>query len=57
MSVALQIINQGKLKINNKKVRTPNYICSSKDIISIQTKQGVRQIKLSQFKLSQLKVS
>jgi ribosomal protein S4 len=36
--IALQIINQGKLKINNKRVRTPNYILY---IISIQ--QGVRQ--------------
>ena len=53
MGVALQIINQGKLKINNKKIRTSNYICSSKDVISIQTKQGVRQIKLSQYKLGQ----
>ena len=52
MNIALQIINQGKLKINNKKIRTPNYICTSKDIISIQTKQGVREIKLSQFKLN-----
>jgi ribosomal protein S4 len=52
MSIALQLINQGKLKINNKRVRTPNYICSAKDIISIQTKQGNRQIKLSDFKLS-----
>ena len=40
MSIALQLINQGKLKINNKRVRTPNYICSAKDVISIQTKQG-----------------
>ena len=39
-------------KINNKRIRTPNYICTSKDIISIQTKQGVREIKLSQFKLN-----
>jgi small subunit ribosomal protein S4 len=52
MGIALQIINQGKLKINNKRVRTPNYICSAKDVISIQTKQGIRQIKLSDFKLS-----
>jgi ribosomal protein S4 len=52
MNVALQIINQGKLKINNKRIRTPNYICSSKDTISIQTKKGVREIKLSQFKLN-----
>jgi len=52
MNIALQIINQGKLKINNKRIRTPNYICSSKDTISIQTKKGVREIKLSQFKLN-----
>jgi small subunit ribosomal protein S4 len=47
MNIALQIINQGKLKINNKLIRTPNYICSTKDVISIQTKKGIRQIKLS----------
>ena len=57
MSVAIQIINQGKLKINNRIVKTPNYICSSKDIISIQTKQGVRQIKLNDFKLTQFKLT
>jgi len=57
MGIALQIINQGKLKINNKRVRTPNYICTSKDTISIQTKQGIRQIKLSQFKSNPFKLS
>lgn len=45
----LQLINQGALKINNKRVRTPNSICNYRDIISITTKQGVRQIKLSEL--------
>jgi small subunit ribosomal protein S4 len=45
----LQLINQGALKINNKRVRTPNSICNFRDIISITTKQGVRQIKLSEL--------
>jgi small subunit ribosomal protein S4 len=49
MSGALQLINQGNLKINNKKVRTPNYICSPKDVLSITTKQGTRVIKLFEY--------
>jgi ribosomal protein S4 len=49
MASALQLISQGLLKINNKRVRTPNSICTSRDVISITTKQGVRQIKLAEF--------
>lgn len=45
----LQLINQGALKINNKRVRTPNSICNSRDTISITTKQGIRQIKLAEI--------
>jgi small subunit ribosomal protein S4 len=48
MASALQLINQGALKINYKPVRTPNYICNMRDVLSITTKQGVRQIKLAQ---------
>jgi ribosomal protein S4 len=51
MSVVLQIINQGKLKVNNRLVHSPNYICTNRDIITLQTKQGFREIKLNQFKL------
>lgn len=49
MASALQLINQGSLKINNKRVRTPNYICNSRDVLSVTTAQGVRRIKLAEF--------
>ena len=52
--VALQLIEQGKLKINQKKIETPKYICRPTDIISIETKKGIREIKLSQFNLTTL---
>nr|YP_010564995.1 ribosomal protein S4 [Hyalomonas oviformis]UZA61996.1 ribosomal protein S4 [Hyalomonas oviformis] len=47
MALALQLITQGHLKVNNKRIRTPNYICSPRDVISITTKQGTRIFKLS----------
>ncbi len=49
MTTALNIINQGYVRINNKRVKTPNYICTSRDVISLVTKKGLRQIKLTQF--------
>lgn len=49
MATALQIINQGYVKINNKKIKTPNYICTARDVISLTTTKSVRQIKLSQY--------
>lgn len=49
MALALQLISQGNVKINNKRVRTPNSICKPTDVISLSTKQGVRQIKLAEF--------
>ena len=49
MALALQLISQGNVKINNKRVRTPNSICTPRDVISLTTKQGVRQIKLAEF--------
>jgi ribosomal protein S4 len=49
ITTALQLINQGDIKINNKKIRTPNYICSPKDICFISTKNGFRQLKLAQL--------
>jgi ribosomal protein S4 len=33
-------------EINNKRVRNPNYICHQRDVLSIKTKDGTRQIKL-----------
>ena len=49
MAGALQLINNGSLKINNKKVRTPNSICTPRDIISITTNQETRVIKCADF--------
>ncbi|MGQ2964062.1 MAG: 30S ribosomal protein S4 [Agrobacterium sp.] len=49
MGTTLQLINQGLLKINNKRVRTPNTVCSSRDILTILTKQGIRTIKLAEY--------
>ena len=48
MAGALQLINQGNLKLNNRKVRTPNFICTSKDVLTITTKQGTRTFKLGE---------
>lgn len=49
MASALQLISQGALKINNKRIRTPNYICSPRDVLLISTKQGIRQLKLGEL--------
>lgn len=49
MNTALQIITQGYVRINSKRVKTPNYMCTAKDVISLTTTKGVRQIKLSQY--------
>jgi len=46
MTTALQLINGGFIKVNNRRVRTPNMICNSKDIISLVTKEGTKQIKV-----------
>ena len=49
MGSALQLISQGLLKINNKPIRTPNYICTPRDVLTVVTKVGVRQIKLAEY--------
>lgn len=49
MATALQIITQGYVRINNKRVKTPNYICTPRDVIALTTIKGVRQIKLNQY--------
>lgn len=46
MTTALQLINGGFIKVNNRRVRTPNMICNSKDIISLVTKEGTKQFKV-----------
>jgi hypothetical protein len=49
MGSALQLLNGtgAILKINNRRVRNPNHICNPKDVLSITTREGTRQIKLS----------
>lgn len=40
MSMALQLITQGNIKVNNRRVKVANYICNPKDIISIGFKSS-----------------
>jgi len=43
MSMGLQLINEGNVQVNNKKVNIPNYICSFKDTISVKTNKGIQK--------------
>lgn len=51
MTAALDCINAGKVQINNRKVKVPNYICSSKDTLSIFVDKGAapKKIKLADY--------
>jgi small subunit ribosomal protein S4 len=49
MNQSLELINQGKIQLNNRRINSPNYICSAKDVISINTEQGIRKIKLNEY--------
>jgi ribosomal protein S4 len=50
MTDALEMIQAGKVQINNRKVKVPNYICSSKDTLSVLTTKGTpRKIKLADY--------
>jgi small subunit ribosomal protein S4 len=46
MTKALQLVNEGKVQVNSRKVTSPNHICQTKDVISVLTEQGVKKIKL-----------
>nr|AYQ95249.1 ribosomal protein S4 [Trochiscia hystrix] len=46
---ALQLINQGKVFVNNKKVQSHNYLCNAKDTILITTFKGSKKIRLSDY--------
>jgi len=48
MSTALAMINQGKVQVNNRRVNIPNYLCQSKDTISVRTEKGIRKIQFGQ---------
>lgn len=45
MSNSLQLINEGNVQVNNKKVNLPNYICNSSDTISVKTEKGIQKFK------------
>ena len=49
MTASLNLIKQGSVQINNKKINIPNYICNSKDIITVKTKQDSMKIKLADY--------
>jgi small subunit ribosomal protein S4 len=48
MASALQLISQGALKINNKRIRTPNYICNPRDVLVISPLPTVLSAKQGQ---------
>nr|YP_635989.1 ribosomal protein S4 [Tetradesmus obliquus]Q1KVT5.1 RecName: Full=Small ribosomal subunit protein uS4c; AltName: Full=30S ribosomal protein S4, chloroplastic [Tetradesmus obliquus]ABD48272.1 ribosomal protein S4 [Tetradesmus obliquus] len=48
MANALEYINQGKVQVNNRKVLLPNYLCHSKDMISVKTDKGIRKFQFSE---------
>jgi ribosomal protein S4 len=47
VSSAVELISKGNVRVNNRPVKTPNYICRARDTISLRTKQGVKRIKLN----------
>jgi small subunit ribosomal protein S4 len=49
MTNAIQLLNQGKVQVNSRKVKAPNYICNSKDVLTVLTEQGVQKIKLNDY--------
>jgi small subunit ribosomal protein S4 len=44
ITTALQLINEGNIRINNKIVKKPNYKCNPKDVILLTTKLGIRKM-------------
>ena len=51
MTIALDLINSGKVQVNNRRMKMPNYICTPKDTISIVSEKGSapRKIKLADY--------
>jgi small subunit ribosomal protein S4 len=51
ITTALEFINAGKVQINNRRVKIPNYICNPKDTLSIFIEKGSapRKIKLADY--------
>ena len=47
MANALEMINVGKVQVNNRKVTYPNYFCRSKDTISVKTEKGIQKFQFA----------
>ena len=39
----------GNVRVNNKSVKTPNYICRARDTVSLRTKQGIKKLFLKKY--------
>ncbi len=37
------------MRVNNKSVKTPNYICRPRDVVSLRTKQGIKKLFLKNY--------
>lgn len=48
MTNAIQLLNEGKVQINSRKTKAPNYICNPKDVITVLTEEGTRKFKLNE---------
>jgi small subunit ribosomal protein S4 len=44
ITTALQVINQGNIRVNSKIVKKANFKCNPKDVLVVETKQGLRKI-------------
>nr|AYQ94810.1 ribosomal protein S4 [Follicularia botryoides] len=47
MTNAIQLLNEGKVQVNSRRIKAPNYICNPKDVITVLTDQGTRKFKLN----------
>jgi small subunit ribosomal protein S4 len=47
IAMAVHLITQGNVKINNRITKTPNYICKPKDAITVRTQNGIKKVSLN----------
>jgi small subunit ribosomal protein S4 len=47
MAKAIQLMNQGKVQVNSRRVNVPNYICNPKDVITVALESGTKKIQLT----------
>jgi len=49
VSAAVELITKGNVRVNNKSVKTPNYISRARDTVSLRTKQGIKKFFLKKY--------